>query len=229
MKDRYYAQLAEYKKTQDYAHYQNYLEEFKAKHEPSSKYPILLQAGEHGLILSIDGKRLKEDKNASPGRRSSDERLVSSPDHTENCASSIEQYGSIRRPSAIGSPQIVNTADWRPLTLSNHTSPDISTPDSNRSPRHNQPAFSSINAPQSNTPALMNHRRTNTHSGGRISNEQPPPYGHQHEHGVRLPPYARHPKFVVLVQLATTRPLSQTHIGQRKLTTFAPALRLAQL
>jgi hypothetical protein len=37
MKDHYYAQLAEYKKTQDYAHYQNYLEDFKAKHEPSSK------------------------------------------------------------------------------------------------------------------------------------------------------------------------------------------------
>jgi hypothetical protein len=39
MKDRYYAQLAEYKKTQDYAHYQNYLEDFKAKHEPSSESP----------------------------------------------------------------------------------------------------------------------------------------------------------------------------------------------
>jgi hypothetical protein len=37
MKDHYYSQLAEYKKTQDYVHYQNYLEDFKAKHEPSSK------------------------------------------------------------------------------------------------------------------------------------------------------------------------------------------------
>lgn len=174
MKDRYYAQLAEYKKTQDYAHYQNYLEEFKAKHEPSSKSPILLQAGEGRLIFPIDGKRLKEDKNASPGRRSSDERLVSSPDHRENCASSIEQYGGLRRPSIIGSPQIINTADWRPLTLSNHTSPEIPTPDSNRSPRHNQPAFSSINAPQSSTPALMNHRRTNTHSGGSPMNNHHP-------------------------------------------------------
>lgn len=37
MKDNYYAQLAEYKKTQDYVDYQKYLAEFKAKHEPSSK------------------------------------------------------------------------------------------------------------------------------------------------------------------------------------------------
>ena len=44
MKDRYYAQLAEYKKTQDYAHYQNYLEDFKAKHEPKCKSLTLLQA-----------------------------------------------------------------------------------------------------------------------------------------------------------------------------------------
>ncbi|KAM0701287.1 hypothetical protein Q7P35_011648 [Cladosporium inversicolor] len=156
MKDRYYAQLAEYKKTQDYAHYQNYLEDFKAKHEPSN------------------GKRLKEDKNASPGRRSSDERLVSSPDHRESCASSIEQYGSLRRPSTIGSPQIINTADWRPMTLSNHTSPEIPTPDLNKSPRHHQPAFASINAPQSNTPTLMSHRRTNTHSGGSPMNNHHP-------------------------------------------------------
>ena len=41
MKDHYYAQLAEYKKTQDYAHYQNYLEDFKAKHEPSSESMIM--------------------------------------------------------------------------------------------------------------------------------------------------------------------------------------------
>lgn len=173
MKDRYYAQLAEYKKTQDYAHYQNYLEDFKAKHEPS-KSPIPLQATVHRLTCSIDGKRLKEDKNASPGRRSSDERLVSSPDNRESCASSIEQYGGLRRPSTIGSPQIVNTADWRPLTLSNHTSPEIPTPDSNQSPRHHQPAFASINAPQSSTPTLMNHRRTNTHSGGSPMNNHHP-------------------------------------------------------
>ena len=46
MKDRYYAQLAEYKKTQDYAHYQNYLEDFKAKHEPNSKSLIFCLQGQ---------------------------------------------------------------------------------------------------------------------------------------------------------------------------------------
>jgi len=33
MKDKYYANLAEYKKTEEYADYQKYLAEFKAKHE----------------------------------------------------------------------------------------------------------------------------------------------------------------------------------------------------
>ena len=114
----------------------------------------------------IDGKRLKEDKNASPHRRSSDERLQSSPDHRDTYAtSSIEQHGGMRRPSSIGSPRIVNTADWRPLTLSNDTSPETTPPDFNTSPRHNKPAFASINAPQSNTPAFINSQLTSTHSG----------------------------------------------------------------
>lgn len=173
MKDRYYAQLAEYKKTQDYAQYQNYLEDFKAKHEPSSECPISLQAEAHRLILLTDGKRLKEDKNASPNRRSSDERLDSSPEHRGSCASSIEQYGGIRRPSTIGSPQIINTADWRPLTLSNQTSPEILTPDLSASPRHSKPGFASINGPQSNTPSLINSRRTSTLPGSPMNNHHP--------------------------------------------------------
>lgn len=173
MKDRYYAQLAEYKKTQDYANYQHYLEDFKAKHEPNSTFLIHMQAAADRLIFPIDGKRLKEDKNASPGRRSSDERMVSSPDHRESCASSIEQYGGIRRPSTMGSPQIINTADWRPLTLSNHTSPEIPTPDLNASPRHSKPAFASINGPQSNTPSHINSRRTSAHPGSPMNNHHP--------------------------------------------------------
>jgi hypothetical protein len=34
-KERYYAGMAEYKKTSDYSQYQEYLAEFKAKHGPS--------------------------------------------------------------------------------------------------------------------------------------------------------------------------------------------------
>jgi len=36
MKETYYSQLAEYKKTARYAKYQDYLAEFKAKHNPQS-------------------------------------------------------------------------------------------------------------------------------------------------------------------------------------------------
>jgi hypothetical protein len=108
---------------------------------------------------------MKEDKTASPSRRSSDERLVSSPDHRNSCASSIEQHGGIRRLSTIGSPQILNASDWRPMNLSNHTSPETTTPDMNMSPRHTKPAFASINAPQSNASTHMNPRRTGAQSG----------------------------------------------------------------
>ena len=118
----------------------------------------------------IDGKRLKEDKTASPSRRSSDERLESSPDHRNSYASSIEQPGDIRRQSTVGSPHIRSTVDWRPLTLSNHTSPEITTPDLSMSPRHNKPAFASINAPQSSAPTHMHPRRTSAHSASPMNN-----------------------------------------------------------
>lgn len=117
--------------------------------------------------LLADGKRLKEDKTASPSRRSSDERLVSSPDHRDSCTSSIE---GTRRQSAIGSPQILNTVDWRPMIHSENTSEEVMTPDLNMSPRHNKPAFASINAPQSNNPAHMNPRRTSAHSASPMHN-----------------------------------------------------------
>lgn len=165
MKDHYYSQLAEYKKTHEYAHYQNYLEDFKSKHEPSSKSQCLWQAILPHLIYPTDGKRLKEDKTASPGRRSSDERLQSSPDHRGSCTSSIEQQNGNRRQSAIGSPQTRDSLEWRPRPRSDNTPPDMMTPDSNTSPQHNKPAFSSINGIPSNTPAHMQPRRTSTLSG----------------------------------------------------------------
>jgi len=45
-KEKYYTELAEYKKTVEYSQYQEYLLEFKAKHGPSrtggsAKFPIL--------------------------------------------------------------------------------------------------------------------------------------------------------------------------------------------
>ena len=36
LKGRYYSELAEYKKTSQYSAYQEYLQDFKAKHGPSS-------------------------------------------------------------------------------------------------------------------------------------------------------------------------------------------------
>jgi len=138
MKDHYYAQLAEYKKTQEYAQYQDYLVDFKAKHE-------------HG-----NAKRLKE-ANPSPSRRSSDERLPSSPDNRESSANSSEQQYYERRRSTYDSARILNPVDWRPSTRSGHASPDMSANsmqlEAAFSPRHTKPAttFASINAPPQQT------------------------------------------------------------------------------
>jgi len=43
-KEKYYTELAEYKKTAEYAQYQEYLVEFKAKHGPSRTGGSLLIA-----------------------------------------------------------------------------------------------------------------------------------------------------------------------------------------
>jgi hypothetical protein len=95
---------------------------------------------------------------------------VSSPGHRDSCATSIEQHnGNIRQP-AINSPQILNSADWRPITRSDHTPPDLLTSDLSLSPRHNKPAFASINAQPPNNPAHINPRRSNTQSASPMNN-----------------------------------------------------------
>ncbi|KAM0721903.1 hypothetical protein Q7P37_002828 [Cladosporium fusiforme] len=148
MKDHFYAQLAEYKKSQDFVDYQKYLAEFKAKHEPNN------------------GKRLKDDKSGSPSRRSSDERLVSSPDNRESSANSSEHLYGDRRPSGFGSPQILNRVDWRPSTRSENISPDTASGmvplEPGFSPRHNKPAFASINGPPPNNHTTSQSYRAKT-------------------------------------------------------------------
>ncbi|KAM0690309.1 hypothetical protein Q7P36_009076 [Cladosporium allicinum] len=154
MKDHYYAQLAEYKKTQEYSQYQDYLADFKAKHE-------------HG-----NAKRLKE-AQPSPSRRSSDER-ASSPDVRESSANSSEQQYYERRRSTYDSARILNPVDWRPSTRSGHASPDLSCNsmqlEAAFSPRHTKPVttFASINAPpQQNVPVHLKPSpslRSNGHS-----------------------------------------------------------------
>lgn len=180
MKDHYYAQLAEYKKTQGYAEYQQYLADFKAKHEPNSKSFEDCIEEPHILTVATDIKRLKEDRPASPERRSSDERLASSPDHRESSANSSELYYGDRRRSAFDSPQLLTRADWRQPTRPDNVSPDMPSgmlpPDNGLSPRHNKPAFASINVPHSNAPVpvhLNSSLRSSSSQSGSPMNDHP--------------------------------------------------------
>jgi hypothetical protein len=119
---------------------------------------------------------MKEDK-PSPSRRSSDERIASSPDHRESSANSSEQQYYERRRSTFDSARILNPVDWRPSTRSGHASPDMSCNDMQLeaafSPRHTKPAnmntFASINVPQQPHSAPIHLRpspslRSNGHS-----------------------------------------------------------------
>jgi hypothetical protein len=60
-KERYYAGLAEYKKTQQYEAYQKYLEEFRAKHNAPTKgrFSPELPPFANRLVTVPEGKRSK--------------------------------------------------------------------------------------------------------------------------------------------------------------------------
>ncbi|PSN65557.1 hypothetical protein BS50DRAFT_589950 [Corynespora cassiicola Philippines] len=73
-KEKYYAELAEYKKTPQFEAYQKYLEEFKAKHAAppkgvSSKYRFLVRRNVG--LAGAEGKRSKLETEASTSTRSS--------------------------------------------------------------------------------------------------------------------------------------------------------------
>jgi hypothetical protein len=72
-KEKYYAGLAEYKKTPQYEAYQKYLEEFKAKHNTPSKGLSIqgLQAFSNRVVTAPEGKRSKLETETSASTRAS--------------------------------------------------------------------------------------------------------------------------------------------------------------
>lgn len=124
-----------------------------------------------------DGKRIKEDKPASPNRRSSDDRMMSSPDRRESSANSSEQMQGDRRQSAFGSPQLPSFADWRPSTQSEHGSPDMASgpqpPELAYSPRHSKFGMGGANPTQPFNPALLNYNQPHGKTGATSMHEHP--------------------------------------------------------
>lgn len=77
-KEKYYAQLAEYKKTPQYEAYQRYLEEFKAKHSAPPKGEYLAHPRLHRItvVIGAEGKRSKLETETSTSTRSSSHEQV---------------------------------------------------------------------------------------------------------------------------------------------------------
>ena len=72
-KEKYYAELAEYKKTPHYEAYQKYLEDFKAKHNAPTKglFPSKMPTLSNRLVTVLEGKRSRLETETSMSTRGS--------------------------------------------------------------------------------------------------------------------------------------------------------------
>ncbi|KAF2759323.1 hypothetical protein EJ05DRAFT_527525 [Pseudovirgaria hyperparasitica] len=135
-KEKYYAELAEYKKTPQYAEYQEYLKEFKAKHATTQS----------------EGKRSKLETETSNGSTSNNQTADSmhrtrttTNNHTDAVATNHRRSGS--------SPPHTYNRQAPPPHISNTTSPGSYFP-----PIHQVPEYSPI----SSTPSHMKDTQRGT-------------------------------------------------------------------
>jgi hypothetical protein len=113
MKDKYLVQLVEYKKTRQYAEYQEYLADFRAKHgNPSSRKPEVLASDVTKPTSRPDSKRKRDDQHNGSSCHSScgwNESRPSGKDATTK--SSERQYGDQYR--AVFEPHLkLAHVDW---------------------------------------------------------------------------------------------------------------------
>ena len=83
-KEKYHAEMAEYKTTKSYREYQQYLTEFKAKHASNSGYVQILPTTSLKLTLRPDGKRPKLTSEETHESTASSGSLVSQFDGPES-------------------------------------------------------------------------------------------------------------------------------------------------
>ncbi|KAF2112490.1 hypothetical protein BDV96DRAFT_163868 [Lophiotrema nucula] len=181
-KEKYYAGLAEYKKTAQYAAYQKYLEEFKAKHAAPQK--------------TAEGKRSKlETESSISTRSSSHEQQARGVSTADSDMFGRNQYRSESSPP-LGPARIPSG----PTPVSKSTSPaghSLSGVNSPRVPDHYSPLSAS---PRS---ATLNRESSYDIHPGPFSREYhrerqsdpnlpfpPPGYGHQHQSSSTTPPSA---------------------------------------
>ncbi|KAF2090840.1 hypothetical protein K490DRAFT_62167 [Saccharata proteae CBS 121410] len=140
-KEKYYSELAEYKKTASYTRYQEYLVDFKAKHAPTQTGQQHHLALKHPLI-ETEGKRSKLETETSMSTRSSS--------HENNDKSSRRRVSD----AYFTAPNLVHQRSG-------------SSPPPNRHPRrHGRPLASESTSPNTysysglNSPRLQDHQHS---------------------------------------------------------------------
>ncbi|KAK4168530.1 hypothetical protein QBC43DRAFT_200885 [Cladorrhinum sp. PSN259] len=150
IKERYLADLAQYKKTADYRKYMAYLQEFKAKHAPQDK------DGSKRIKISDSGSQQRPSPNATPNRSSR------SRSGTESGRGSEPPVGRQQR---MGSTVSMATSHASDEAIHSPIAPSIETLSSDRSP-----IFTS-NTTESRS---ISSQQRNRNRGDDQRSEQPP-------------------------------------------------------
>jgi hypothetical protein len=175
MKDRYHAQLVEYKKTRQYAEYQEYLVDFRTKDEESSSRKARVPASVVTKPTSRkDSKRKRDDQQNSSSRHSDRGWNASRPDSRDTTTQSSErQHGDQYRAVLEPFPKLARV-NRRTYIMTDNSSPEYLPSihlDTLALPLcHTKGALTSINAPQlqDSRPASKRSRNDN--------HDAPPPY-----------------------------------------------------
>ncbi|KAF1974001.1 hypothetical protein BU23DRAFT_638557 [Bimuria novae-zelandiae CBS 107.79] len=182
-KEKYYAELAEYKKTPEYESYQKYLEEFKAKHAAPLKEAEGKRSKVEADINASTRSSSHDQAERGPGRRisSAQSDLYSSYNRTE----SSPPIGPARLPSGPSHP-------------SKSTSPAVHSRSGFNSPRmgdHYSPLSAS---PRSATLQKENSYESTSSAMARDAREQNDvnmQYSSSYSHGTSYPPSSTPPSY----------------------------------
>jgi hypothetical protein len=180
MKDRYHAQLAEYKKTRQYAEYQEYLVDFRTKDEELSSGKARVLASDVTKPTSRkDSKRKRDDQQNSSSRHSDRGWNAGRLDSRDTTTQSSErqhgdQYRAVLEPS-----RKLARVNRRTCIMTDNSSPEYLPSIHLDTPAlplcHTKGALTSINAPQlqDSRPGSKRSRNDNP--------DAPPPYT-QYDH-----------------------------------------------
>jgi hypothetical protein len=163
MKDRYHARQIEYKKTPQYAEYQEYLVDFKKHENPSSRKPRMPASEVTKPAPPPDSKRKRDDLQNSSRRHSNCGWNASRPDSRGTTTQSSERQHGDQYRAVLGSSPKLARVNRRTCIMADNSSleylPSIHLDTPALPLCHTKGALTSINASQ-----LRNSRPTSKRS-----------------------------------------------------------------